>query len=475
MLTNLIRVVALSILACARLSAQSSVEEPSPDIPAVPGPEVLPATLPPTLPVTTPTPTTQTNAGRVNWSGVFLQSVEFLVLEEGFRSITEKGARHTHLPFFEGYAQSIDSLHGWADGDPFLVNYVGHPMQGAVSGFIWVQNDTRYRSVEFGRNRAYWRSRLRAAAFAFAYSEMSEIGPLSEATVGATQAFFPQQGFVDHVVTPSIGLAWMLAEDSIDRYVIKSLEHRTGNPYLKLLLRGGLNPSRSLANVIRGEVPWQRDTREGVFGGRFVKKESTTAIYAKTDGVPQQPTTPEEYPRVAPFEVSFVAMMQQSGAAAGPCGGGGGDAAYRLSPQWQIALQVAGCKMSGLAENVSGDSLTYLAGPRWTPMPADRWSPYVHLLAGGQKLTYETFDPAAKATVVQAYKETGQTPGDAEHALYTSDSANNKFAFKVGAGVDLKLNSAFALRLVGVDYLFSQIHPAGFQVATSLVLRFGTW
>jgi hypothetical protein len=131
--------------------------------------------------------------------------------------------------------------------------------------------------------------------------------------------------------------------------------------------------------------------------------------------------------------------------------------------------------MSGLDENVSGDSLTYLVGPRWTPTPADRWSPYVHLLAGGQKVTYETFDPVAKAVVEQAYKETGQTPGDAEHALYTSDSANNKFAFKFGAGVDLKLNSAFAFRLVGVDYLYSTIHHAGLQVTTSLVLRLGTW
>ncbi|HKD10197.1 MAG TPA: hypothetical protein VKB79_30085 [Bryobacteraceae bacterium] len=405
---------------------------------------------------------------------MFRQSIGFLVLEEGFRTLTEKGARHTHRPFFEGYAQSIDSLHGWADGDPFLVNYVGHPMQGAVSGYIWVQNDTRYRSIEFGKNRAYWKSRLRAAAFAWAYSEMSEIGPLSEATVGATQASFPQQGFVDHIVTPSIGLAWMLAEDSLDKYVIKSLEQRMGNPYLKLLLRGGLNPSRSLANVLAGEVPWQRYTRPGVFGGRFVKKENTTTLYAKTD-TSARPTTPEQYPLVAPWEFSLIAMMQQSGAAPGPCGGGGADIAYRLSPQWQIALQVAGCKMSGLDENVSGDSLTYLAGPRWTPTPADRWSPYVHLLAGGQKLTYETFDPVAKAAITQIYKETGQTPGDAEHALYTSDSANNKFAFKVGAGVDLKLNSAFALRLVGVDYLYSTIHHAGFQVATSLVLRLGTW
>jgi opacity protein-like surface antigen len=225
--------------------------------------------------------------------------------------------------------------------------------------------------------------------------------------------------------------------------------------------------------VLGGEVPWHRYTREGFFHGSGAK-ENTYATYAKTERA-NSDSAPEQYSLVAPFEVSFIAMAQQSGAAAGPCGGGGADAAYRLSPQWQIAFQVAGCKMSGLAENLSGDSLTYLAGPRWTPSPADRWSPYVQVLAGGQKLTYETFDPAAKAAITQAYKETGQTPGDSEHALYTSDSASNKFAFKVGAGVDLKLNSAFAFRVVGVDYLYSTMHHTGFQVATSLVLRFGTW
>ena len=38
-------------------------------------------------------------------------------------------------------------------------------MQGAVSGYIWVQNDGRYRFAEFGKNRDYWESRLRAAAY----------------------------------------------------------------------------------------------------------------------------------------------------------------------------------------------------------------------------------------------------------------------------------------------------------------------
>src|SRR5215471_16883254 len=153
----------------------------------------------PIAPSSSITPVAPSLERKIQWGSLAGQSLGFLAIEEGFRYMREEGARHEHLPFWGGYVKSVTNLHGWADGDPFYVNYVGHPMQGSVSGFIWIQNDLRYRNVEIGRNRQYWKSRLRAAAFAFVYSEASEIGPISEASIGATQAYFPQQGFVDHV------------------------------------------------------------------------------------------------------------------------------------------------------------------------------------------------------------------------------------------------------------------------------------
>jgi hypothetical protein len=75
------------------------------------------------------------------------ESLAFLSLEHGFRFLTEQGTRQSHTPFFKGYADSLNGLHGWADGDPFIVNYVGHPMQGAVTGFLFAQNDRKYRYV----------------------------------------------------------------------------------------------------------------------------------------------------------------------------------------------------------------------------------------------------------------------------------------------------------------------------------------
>lgn len=166
-----------------------------------------------------------------------------------------------------GYVNSVTNLHGWADGDPIMVNYVGHPMQGSVSGDIWIQNDPKYRTAEFGRNRRYWVSRLRAATFAWAYSEQFEIGPISEASIGHVQNYFPQQGFVDHVITPAVGFGWMVAEDFLDRYVVKRIEAWTTNRcalrplrVIRMVARGGLNPSRSFANAMAFREPWHRDT-----------------------------------------------------------------------------------------------------------------------------------------------------------------------------------------------------------------------
>ena len=201
----------------------------------------------------------------VDWAGVFKGTFAFLAVEHAFRIATEQGTRDAfHTPFFPGYFDSVENLHGWADGDPFLVNYVGHPMQGAVSGYIWQHYDRAYRTVEFGKNSRYWKSKFRSAAFAYVYSVQFEIGPISEASLGHIQAFYPQQGFVDHVVTPTVGMGWTIAEDSIDRYIIRSIEAHTANPYIRLFARGALNPSRSMANVMTGELPWHRDDRPGV-------------------------------------------------------------------------------------------------------------------------------------------------------------------------------------------------------------------
>jgi hypothetical protein len=245
----------------------------------------------------------------VAWGALTRHSMFFLGVQHSFRLATEEGTREgLKGPFFRDWYRSLSSLHGWSDGDPFFVNYIGHPMQGGVSGFIWRQNDPKYRAIEFGNNADYWRSLVRSMAFSFVYSAQFEIGPLSEATIGAIQSRHPQQGFVDHVVTPTIGTLWMLGEDILDRYVIRRVEGRTENVFLRMMVRGWLNPTRSFANLMRFRVPWIRDSRSGIWKYKIeeerVRREAER-LAAKQSRQAAREARGDAWDRVAPLNSPF--------------------------------------------------------------------------------------------------------------------------------------------------------------------------
>jgi hypothetical protein len=403
---------------------------------------------------------------RVKWKSLLNQSFRFLVLENAFRYGTEEGTRDPGLPYFKGYLDAVGNLHGWADGDPFYVNYVGHPMQGAVAAYIWTFNDPKYQYVHFGKSPEYWKSRLRAAGWAWAYSEWTEIGPLmSEAAIGNIQTFHPQQGFVDHIVTPSIGLGWMIAEDAMDQYLVRFVERKTQNLVVRALVRGGANPSRTLANVLAFHPFWDRPRDHG-----------EELVAARPDKPPRQDREPPL--GVAPFE--FTANAYGFAGPSGSCAGGGATTAFRVSPEWQIVMDINGCKMNALQENLTGDMLTYMAGARWTPRLSGRVVPYVHILAGGNKVTQELMFPAEEVYLDTLAKSTGSPPPD--HNQYTKQFEHNGFAMAAGAGLDIHFNRALGLRLIGLEYMHSWTHDLpgfssanGFQLKTGVVLRMGTW
>jgi len=413
----------------------------------------------------------------VDWHDLFLSSFTFLSFEHAFRIATEQGTRDAFGgSFLGGYADSVGNLHGWADGDPFLVNYIGHPMQGSVTGFIWQHNDGAYRDVVFGKNSRYWKAKLRGAAFSYLYSVQFEIGPLSEASLGHIQSSYPQQGFVDHVVTPVIGLGWTIVEDSLDRYVIRTIEAHTSNPYYRLLARG-LNPSRSFANLFEGRFPWDRDDRPSPF--RPYPEGLALVAEMERDARKIEVHPP---PGVAPFELSVTPNFRQyigSGSQAW-CAGGGSSAALRVAPDWQIVVDVNGCRLLGLKANLTGDSLSYMTGPRWTPQISSRWTPHAQVLVGGAKLTQERTDPELRNSLLAAATPT--TNMNELHTKYTQHYETNGFAFAAGIGVDYKLNNALAIRVASLDYTRSWTsdmngvgYQSGMQFTSGLVLRMGTW
>ena len=207
------------------------------------------------------------NSDRFRWDSALRQSLLFLLVEHGFRVATQPGTRaQLKGPFFDDWFTSAHNLRHWRDGDPFYINYVGHPLQGAASGFIQVQNDPRGIKLAPGLNRAYVHSRLRALGWSALYSTQFELGPLSEASIGNVglrpyETSKHPMAMVDMVISPVLGTAWLVSEDLIDHKLIRRIESRTNNRVIKIVARSLLNPSRSFANLMRGKWFWHRDDR----------------------------------------------------------------------------------------------------------------------------------------------------------------------------------------------------------------------
>lgn len=220
----------------------------------------VPAPVPDAIP---PEPGSQYEIApkRINWTNAGAQSFFFLGMQHTTRLVQKKTQRELGGKFFEEWVNSVDGLSGWGDGDSILTNYVGHPMMGAISGFILIQNDPDGIGREFDvREMKYWNSRLRAMGWAAMYSTQFELGPVSESTIGHVGKKRGTAGFVDLVMTPVGGFGWIVAEDAVDKHLIRHLEDGRSDG-MKRFARIFFNPNRSVANVLRLKKPWHRDTR----------------------------------------------------------------------------------------------------------------------------------------------------------------------------------------------------------------------
>jgi len=195
-----------------------------------------------------------------HWSSAIKQSLLFLGVQHGYAMTQPKTRRDLKGPFFKDYGRSVKSLHGWDDGGRFFTNYVAHPMQGSLLGFIQIQNDPRGMNLRYDNSKAYWHSRLKALAWSAAWSTQFEIGPVSQASIGNV-GLHGKQTYVDLVVTPIGGFGLLVVEDFVDKNIIQMIERRNpGRFYIKVAGRTLLNPTRSVANLLRFKVPWYRDS-----------------------------------------------------------------------------------------------------------------------------------------------------------------------------------------------------------------------
>ncbi|HZD75758.1 MAG TPA: acyloxyacyl hydrolase, partial [Acidobacteriaceae bacterium] len=178
----------------------------------------------------------------------------------------------THGAWWNRYVNSVEGWRWdvWSDNNPFLDDYVGHPMMGSITNYLWIQNDPKSMTLEQSNTWPYWRRMLRAGAFSTFYSFEWKLGPLGEAAIGhngdhyfsdeKNTVYTNETGWVELVTTPGGGLLWTIAEDALDKHVVQRLEGKSRNP-LALTVYQFLTPSRATANILRFRPPWYRDSR----------------------------------------------------------------------------------------------------------------------------------------------------------------------------------------------------------------------
>jgi hypothetical protein len=212
---------------------------------------------------------------KYHWLPALSEQVEDLAVETSWNLAQNRWVRYNtfHGNFWHNYWLSVQGFrfNRWCDNNPLYDDYLGHPMMGAISMDIFIQNDPRGMSLELENSPAYWHSRLRALLWATVYSAEWKVGPVSEASFGSTGTglWFDKSsnrwtngtGSVGLVVTPVLGWAWSMGEDVIDQHVIRRIETKSGNPVYLFAIQF-LNPCRGFSNLMRFKAPWYRDSRD---------------------------------------------------------------------------------------------------------------------------------------------------------------------------------------------------------------------
>jgi len=186
------------------------------------------------------------------------QAFGFTVLQHAFRLHSKKTRQELGGAFIHDWFKSVSHTgRTWNDGGKVFTNYVAHPQGGAVYANIYRQNDPRRRRLEVG-DPGYGGMVARAMLFSAAVSTQFELGPVSEASIGNVgMRNATKMAWVDLVITPTLGAAWMVGEDVIDERLLARMDG--ANTVLRNTVRFFLNPARTGANLSRGKWPWYRD------------------------------------------------------------------------------------------------------------------------------------------------------------------------------------------------------------------------
>jgi hypothetical protein len=249
---------------------------------------------------------THARSCRVHWRQLLISTSVFNVFQNAGNLYTGYWYRWetTHGAWFDRW---INSAAGWRwnvwnDQNPFLDDYVGHPMMGGITNYLWIQNDPKGMTVEFGNTPEYWHSRMRAFLFSTAYSFQWKLGPFGEAGIGHNgdhlvplngvppDKWTNETGWVELVTTPVGGLLWTMAEDALDKHLVRKIVDRPRGP-VPLILVSILTPARATANIFRFRPPWYRDGRNVASDSFFSEPGGENDPISATDVEPAHANT----------------------------------------------------------------------------------------------------------------------------------------------------------------------------------------
>jgi hypothetical protein len=217
-----------------------------------------------------PTDETKARECRIHWHQLIIEASLYNAFQDAGNLYTGYWYRYEtmHGKWWDRYIASAEGWRWdrWEDNNPWLDDYVGHSMMGAITNYLWIQNDPKGMTVEQANNWIYWRSRLRALAFSTAFSFWWKLGPTGEAAIGHNGDHYfhdkgvltNETGWVELVTTPLGGLGWTLGEDALDKHLFRKIAAKPRRP-VTLLLASFLTPSKATANIFRFRPPWYRD------------------------------------------------------------------------------------------------------------------------------------------------------------------------------------------------------------------------
>jgi hypothetical protein len=198
----------------------------------------------------------------LDWQPAVNQTFTLLAMEQGFRMVQQKTRDHLGGRYFADWFACVRNLHGWSDGDSAFTNYIGHSIHSSWAAYVEIHNDFRGRKLEFENTGEYWRSRLRALAWAELYEIQWHIGPISEASIGHVgRPGTHTLGYVNLVTSAPGGFGWVVLEDWLDKRIVEKREASTHSLNKRRIYRMLFNPSKAVTNLLRIKKPWFRDSR----------------------------------------------------------------------------------------------------------------------------------------------------------------------------------------------------------------------